>query len=148
MENISDRLAKIVQNEGISVRSFEERIGCSNGVLAKSIAKGTNISTLWMSKIIEMMPKYNAAWLLTGKGEMIKEIEVHSTKEPEEYDTSPPPCEKCKIKDELIESLKREVDTLAHFNKHLIEANSPIPEGKKRKESSSGYGNSKLSEAV
>ena len=143
MEKISDRLEKIVKNEGISVRAFEERIGCSNGVLAKSIAKGTNVSTIWLSKIIEIMPEYNAAWLLTGKGAMIIEKEIHRVEEPsEEYVTSAPSssCEKCKIKDELIGSLKREVDTQGQFIKHLVESDTrPVEPVQKRKESSANY---------
>lgn len=68
MEKISDRLQKLIHQEGISIRALEQKIGCSNGVLSKSIAKGTDINSTWLSKIIEAYPKYNATWLLTGKG--------------------------------------------------------------------------------
>jgi hypothetical protein len=68
MEKISDRLQKLIHQEGISIRALEQKIGCSNGVLSKSISKGTDISAVWLSKIIEAYPKYNATWLLTGKG--------------------------------------------------------------------------------
>lgn len=76
MEKISDRILKIANRENISVRALEQKIGCSNGVLSKSIQKGTDISSLWVSKIIETMPQYNAQWLLTGKGEIILDFSI------------------------------------------------------------------------
>lgn len=74
MEKISDRILKIVDTEKISIRHLEQIIGCSNGVLSKSIKKGTDISTFWISKIIEVLPYYDANWLLTGIGDMLKRI--------------------------------------------------------------------------
>lgn len=71
MENISDRIALIIKEEGISIRAFEQHIGCSNGVISKCINKGTDISSLWVSKIIETFPKVDPKWLLTGKGSML-----------------------------------------------------------------------------
>lgn len=70
MENISDRIALIIKEEGISIRAFEQHIGCSNGVISKCINKGTDISSLWVSKIIETFPKIDPKWLLTGEGSM------------------------------------------------------------------------------
>jgi hypothetical protein len=70
MEKISDRIMKIIKEEGISARALEQKIGCSNGVLSKSILKGTDVSGIWLSKIIETLPNYNARWLMTGEGEM------------------------------------------------------------------------------
>lgn len=71
MENISDRIALIIKEEGISIRAFEQHIGCSNGVISKCINKGTDISSLWVSKIIETFPKVDPKWLLTGEGSML-----------------------------------------------------------------------------
>lgn len=71
MGNISDRIALIIKEEGISIRAFEQHIGCSNGVISKCINKGTDISSLWVSKIIEAFPKIDPKWLLTGEGTML-----------------------------------------------------------------------------
>lgn len=71
MGNISDRIALIIKEEGISIRAFEQHIGCSNGVISKCINKGTDISSLWVSKIIEIFPKIDPKWLLTGEGTML-----------------------------------------------------------------------------
>lgn len=72
MEKISDRVKKIVDIEKLSIRSIESDIDCSNGVLAKFIKNGTDISSHWMSKLIDRFSEYNARWIMTGKGEMIQ----------------------------------------------------------------------------
>ena len=75
---IFDRISKLINNEGVSVRSFEANIGCSNGTIAKCLSKGTDVSSIWISKIVEKYPQYNAEWLLTGEGEMLKGEKPHS----------------------------------------------------------------------
>lgn len=72
MGNISDRIAQIIKKEGISTRAFEQQIGCSNGVISKCINKGTDISSQWVSKIIETYTKIDPKWLLTGEGSMLQ----------------------------------------------------------------------------
>lgn len=141
MKKISDRLLKIINNEGISVRSLEQKIGCSNGVLAKCIQKGTDISSLWLSKLIEILPKYDAEWLLTGNGDMFNKKDQVSgeflIKEPGiGYVGSPERgCELCKMKNELIESLRQQIETQSKLIGHLEESKRP-EEGQKRKATS------------
>lgn len=72
MAIFSDNLAKFLGIKGVSIRALEQRIGSSNGVISRSISKGTDISSQWVSKIIEAYPDLNPTWLLTGKGEMLK----------------------------------------------------------------------------
>ena len=67
MTNISDRIAILIKEKGISTRALEQAIGCSNGVISRCISKGTDISSLWVSKIIEIHNDINPTWLLTGK---------------------------------------------------------------------------------
>ncbi len=81
---ISDRIALIVEEKGISIRSLEQSIGCSNGVISRYLSKGTDISSLWVSKIIETFQDINAEWLLTGQGVMLKEDKVE-----DDYDLRP-----------------------------------------------------------
>ncbi len=71
MANFSDNLAAFLNKKGISIRALEQQIGCSNGVISRSINKGTDISSQWVSKIIEIYPDLNPTWLLLGKGEML-----------------------------------------------------------------------------
>ena len=71
MGNISDRIAQIIKGQGLSTRAFEQQIGCSNGVISKCINKGTDISSQWVTKIIETFVEINPRWLLTGEGSML-----------------------------------------------------------------------------
>ena len=72
MANISDRIALLLKEKGLSTRAIEQQIGCSNGVIARCISKGTDISSQWVSKIIETNKDINPLWLLTGEGSMLR----------------------------------------------------------------------------
>jgi hypothetical protein len=73
LENISFRIKQIIDYKGISVRNFEQKIEASNGLIANSIKKSTDIQSKWLSKIIEIFPDINSSWLLCGIGEMLIE---------------------------------------------------------------------------
>lgn len=73
METILHRIQQIAINEGIKITTFEKSIGASKGVLSRAIANGTDIQSKWLQLIVENYPRYNEAWLLTGKGSMFKE---------------------------------------------------------------------------
>ena len=79
MANFSDNLAAFLNEKGISIRALEQQIGCSNGVISRSISKGTDISSQWVSKIIEIYPDLNPTWLLLGKGNMLLSNPTEST---------------------------------------------------------------------
>jgi hypothetical protein len=123
---ISNRLLRIINNEGISIRSFEQRIGCSNGVLSRSIQKGTDINSNWVTKIIEEFPKYSSLWLLTGNGPMLLEKEsLTKFKTDEQTLSRSDSCPHCKMKDELIDSLKDQVQTLKKLVRNLEKDKKP-----------------------
>jgi phage repressor protein C with HTH and peptisase S24 domain len=84
MSKIVERIALILENKGLSVRAFEINIGASNGMIGRAIAKNTDISAQWLSKIIEIYPDVNANWLLTGKGE------IFATKTPQKVSDENP----------------------------------------------------------
>lgn len=137
MMNISDRLLKIVNNERVSIRSLEKKIGCSNGVLSKCIQKGTDINSFWLSKFIEIFPKYDANWLLTGNGDMLNKKDQipgeYLIKEPGVGYSCPPGCERCKMKDDVITILRQQVDTQSKLIKYLEENKTPNKHEHKRK---------------
>ncbi len=142
MEKISDRINEIIKNEEITIRAFEQKIGCSNGLISKFIKNGqsldsdkfTDINGRWLSLIIETFPKYNSLWLLTGNGSML--IGANSSSPPEikeDIENVPPgDCEKCKLKDTIIANQEREIATQREFIELLKEA-SPQSSGQKRK---------------
>ncbi len=120
MEKISDRIQQIITNEKVSTRSFELKIGASNGLIAKSIAKGTDINSIWISKIIDAFPSYNSMWLLTGKGEMkVSNEEIAGLGKAQPVINVSGYCGRCEEKDRFIESQKETIDALKEAVRQL-----------------------------
>lgn len=79
-----DRLFEFIQSLGISVRSFEQAISASDGMLRRAINKNTDIQSKWLSQIAENYPQLNITWLITGKGEMLLSPETKSSDQGQE----------------------------------------------------------------
>lgn len=100
-----DRIKIITETEKVSIRQMEIAIGCSNGVLSRAIKNGTDIQGIWLSKIIETYPKYNAEWLLTGKGTILKqECEAPVLKQESNFN-----CSLCIEKERIISVLESQL---------------------------------------
>lgn len=67
---ISQRIKQIIDNENVSVRAFERKISCCQGIIAKCIRENTDVSSSVVSSIVRNFPQYSALWLLTGEGDM------------------------------------------------------------------------------
>lgn len=99
-----ERIKQIIDNEGLSVRKFEDKIHCSVGVIARALKNKTDISSRFLISIKEVFPQYSAEWLLTGKGEMLV------SKEGEEGVSS---AEECKQTDNVEEeNISRRLDDM------------------------------------
>lgn len=72
MPDISTRIDAFIKHRNMSIRSFEIKIGASNGLIGRSISKNTDIGASWLTKILAAFPEINSEWLLTGKGDMFK----------------------------------------------------------------------------
>ncbi len=122
MTTFSDNLSAFLKREKISVRSLEQRIGCSNGVLARCISKRTDISSTWVSKIINTFPKLNPTWLLTGEGDMYKQGEATPEKHKSAESTSASDnllLQYLREKDDEIGRLREEIGGLKEKQKTL-----------------------------
>lgn len=75
MENIIDRMYLIAHNEMISISEFSNRIGVSNGYLAKQRTNNANVGSHIIEKIVSEFPGINLYWLITGNGNMLIELE-------------------------------------------------------------------------
>lgn len=67
-ETIIDRLILYIRSKGISVSKFERSIGAGNNYL-------NNVKSIGSDKLLSISNKYedlNLEWLISGKGEMIK----------------------------------------------------------------------------
>lgn len=72
MKTILARFKEIANNEMISISHLEASIGASKGVLSRAINNNTDIQVKWLLRLIEKYPNYNAEWLLTGNGPMLR----------------------------------------------------------------------------
>lgn len=72
MTNILKRIAHLAVNENITITELERIIGASKGVLSRALKNNTDIQAKWIAEIVDNYPLYNAEWLLTGAGEMLK----------------------------------------------------------------------------
>lgn len=123
------RLKKIIDNEGISVRAFEQKISASNGLIRKAIANNTDIQGKWIVAVAENYPQYNAEWLLTGNGPMLKtEGEKKEDSQPE-LQTEARPDVANEIAIRLIQEngdLRERLGMQIKENEHLLHKNSEL----------------------
>jgi phage repressor protein C with HTH and peptisase S24 domain len=74
MDKVIDRLIKFQQSSGIGgMNKFESYVGLSNGYLSNMKKKGGFVSSEVMLKVLAKFPDFNLDWLLTGRGEMLRQ---------------------------------------------------------------------------
>lgn len=71
MSKIPDRIGIYCSKKNLSIRKLESAIGASNGLISGAIKKGSDISSAWISLIVENFRDINPRWLLTGEGDML-----------------------------------------------------------------------------
>lgn len=131
MQNISPikkRILQYIDTLGISKRDFYVKTGISRGTLESN----TGITEETVAKFIAVFPEISPGWLLTGIGAREKLEEVL----PGVMDGPPPcysVCRDCKMKDEIITSLKGQVKTLERLATRLDAEISSIEVEQKRK---------------
>lgn len=58
------RLEQFIKNQGLSVRSFEQSIGASDGMIRRAIKNNTDIQSKWLSITADIYPNLDINWLL------------------------------------------------------------------------------------
>ena len=66
-------IKQLIDYKNISILSFEKSIG-TRRTIDKVIMNNSNLRSDLLTKIIETYPEINTHWLLTGKGEMLKNM--------------------------------------------------------------------------
>lgn len=132
MNNILERISQISDLESLSIGKIEQLIGASKGVLYKAIQKNTDIQSKWIVSIVENFPQYSAEWLLTGKGEMLKN---QAEKQPEPSSFREQLEDKTKIiqfQEEKIKALEKDNVKLkkekaaSEYNLHVAEPSEKL----------------------
>ncbi len=103
--DIGDRFRILIRHLNLNVNSFSREIGVAHTTLRNILAKTCNPGYTVLNKTVSTFPEISAEWLLTGKGNMIKEDTGNLFNEPiAPYGKSI--LEILKEKDERIEELK------------------------------------------
>ena len=111
---IVDRILEIILLNKINKSQFYKKTGLSNGFLDKV----KDIGASKIEDILNSFPEINPEWLLTGKGEMLKQPEGSAK-------VSPDP------KDQYIIDLQK---------KHIAKLEEELAELKKAQQNPKGYG--------
>lgn len=116
MSTILTRIQEISINEGITIAALERVIGASKGVLSRAINNGTDIQSKWIQILVENYPQYSADWLLTGKGNMLRDENKRLNSAPTisttQTDATTPLLSLIKEKDEVIRLQAEEIGRL------------------------------------
>lgn len=141
------RLYQYFDYKHIKPTRFEKDNGLSNGYFGVQLKRDADIGSSILEIIINNCRDLNIEWLISGNGSMlnrfVSDLSCQNIVEEPNPNYNSPTCENCKMKDILIESLQREIDTQGRFIKHLEEKKSPDEDVQKRNEPSAGCGNNK-----
>lgn len=69
-QTINQRLNLLIEALNLNPSSFGKRTSIKDGTLRMYIDRGSKPSSEVLEKIVRAIPNVNAAWLLTGDGEM------------------------------------------------------------------------------
>jgi hypothetical protein len=96
-----ERIIQFIDFKGISITNFLKETGIKRGFLDTDKLK-SSVSDVFLTMIIETYLELNLEWLITGKGEMLRENTLQSNDEKEK------PNELIEAKNQIIELLKQE----------------------------------------
>ena len=69
------RIKEYIDFKGIRISTFEKSIGISNGSFGGQLKKNKTIGVDKLESIVKRYQDLNAEWVLTGKGEMLKDAD-------------------------------------------------------------------------
>ena len=79
---ILERIKQYIDYKSISIAAFEKSIGMSNASFGKCLKRGGAIGTDKLENILSVYSDISPNWLLTGKGEMLRDTtELTKTKD-------------------------------------------------------------------
>ena len=116
-----ERIKQFIDYKRIAISAFEKSIGMSNASFGKSLKTGGTIGGDKLENILTTYPEINPVWLMTGKGEMLLEVENPVVEQPQDMS----------IADKLfalVESQQRDIKTLLAMLKEKDEEISRLRE--------------------
>lgn len=73
-----ERVRIIINKSRLSVSAFEKKVGLSNNSIQIALKRNSNLKDETLNNILNVFHDINPAWLLTGKGEMFRELDLAS----------------------------------------------------------------------
>ena len=73
-----ERLVQYIDYKGFSNRSFEMQIGLSNGYIGTQLKRNADLGESILNKILDNCLDINPIWLISGKGDMLKNTETRT----------------------------------------------------------------------
>ena len=70
-----ERLHLFIKYNNLNLSEFDKSIGAANGYIGKQIKNKGSIGSHIIESIFSYYPQLNVQWLMTGEGEMIKNVE-------------------------------------------------------------------------
>lgn len=75
---VAQRLSQYIENKGISLYAFENKLEVSRGSISKAIKENKSIGSNVLENILATFEDINPVWLMTGKGNMLSVPEVYN----------------------------------------------------------------------
>ena len=73
-----ERLIQYIDYKGFSNRGFEIQIGLSNGYIGTQLKRNADLGESILNKILDNCLDINPIWLISGKGDMLKNTETRT----------------------------------------------------------------------
>ncbi len=111
---IKDRIIQLIEFKGIAKENFYKKIGVTSANF-RGKAKESDVSSITIAKILSEIPDARPEWLLTGKGEMLKQSDIPMVPpDSNEKDSYIIELQKDKIKhlEKELQDQKREIEQL------------------------------------
>ena len=114
-KNTLQRIKEYLEIEGITIRSFEQSVGMSNGSFASQLRNNKTIGVDKLENILQVYSKLNPDWLLTGNEPMLRA-----------HEDIPPTPAHISILLQEVERLKEEVKDLKKKEMMLLDMNKAL----------------------
>lgn len=114
-----EKIKKIIEYYGITIKELERKISTSNGQLAKVRDRNSALKDEILDKILTIYPEINAYWLITGRGDMFYSQNREQIAPPESTNTHKAIADErertIRILQETNTNLLKEIDQLRNY---------------------------------
>lgn len=107
MKTVNERLREYLRLKGITQAEASSKLNISIQRLNNWLTD-TSIPMYSLTDILNHYPDLNSEWLLTGEGEMLKDVSMVHHEPPEPYHINKV-CAMCEEKDKMIEVLNQRI---------------------------------------